>query len=200
MITTSGGVAALATDLADDEGAVLPPLPEIEAWVRERVPGDTSNPLDLTGFVMSKSELMEEVFETYAGVVDALVLGWWAGDQDEGWSRTLLGPFADVAARCDVPFIVTPVEATGLGEWVAEWRGRGLVFARGAQSLYRAADALGRFATPVRGPVASATPQVLSPPVPLVASEAGPDGRLRRCHAPARRRRHRRRPVGRARW
>ena len=175
MITTSGGVAALATDLADDEGAVLPPLPEIEPWVRERVPGDTVNPLDLTGFVMSKSELMEEVFETYAGVVDALVLGWWAGDGDEGWSRTLLGPFANVAERCDIPFIVTPVEATGLGEWVAEWRGRGLVFARGAQSLYRAADALGRFATPVRGPAPLASaPELMSPPVELVASDAGP--------------------------
>ena len=79
MITTSGGVAALATDLADDIDAPLPPLPEIEAWVRERVPGDTVNPLDLTGFVMTKAELMEEVFDTYAGAVDALVLGWWTG-------------------------------------------------------------------------------------------------------------------------
>jgi len=68
MITTSGGVAALATDLAEDMGAPLPPLPELDGWVRERVPGDTVNPLDLTGFVMSKAELMEEVFDHYAEV------------------------------------------------------------------------------------------------------------------------------------
>ena len=173
MITTSGGVAALATDLADDLGAPLPPLPEIESWVRERVPGDTVNPLDLTGFVMSKAELMEEVFERYAGVVDALALGWWTGQQDEGWSTTLLTPFADVAKRCDIPFIVTPVEATGIGAWVTPWRARNLVFVRGVQSLYRAVDALDRFATPIRtinAPLPPSTP----PPVPLIDSEVGP--------------------------
>ena len=174
MITTSGGVAALATDIADEVGAPLPPLPEIEAWVRERVPGDTVNPLDLTGFVMSKAELMEEVFEHYAGVVDALVLGWWTGAQDEGWSRTLLGPFANVAARSDIPFIVSPVEATGVGAWVAEWRPRGLSFARGVESIYRAVDALDRFTSPVRGAPADVTPSPTAAPEGLVASDVGP--------------------------
>ena len=79
VITTSGGVAAIAADLADDEAAPVPPLPEIEAWVRERVPGDTVNPLDLTGFVMTKRELTEELFERYAQTVDLLVLCWWVG-------------------------------------------------------------------------------------------------------------------------
>ena len=174
MITTSGGVAALATDLADEVGAPLPPLPEIEAWVRERVPGDTVNPLDLTGFVMSKAELMEEVFEQYAGVVDALVLGWWTGAQDEGWSRTLLGPFANAAARSDIPFIVSPVEATGVGAWVSEWRQRGLSFARGVESVYRAVDALDRFTGPVRGAPADVTPSPAAAPGGLVASDVGP--------------------------
>ena len=67
IITTSGGVAALGTDLADAEGVELPPLDELEPWVRERVPGDTVNPLDLTGFVMSQPELMQELFARYAG-------------------------------------------------------------------------------------------------------------------------------------
>ena len=174
MITTSGGVAALATDLAEDEGAPLPPLPEIEAWVRERVPGDTVNPLDLTGFVMTKSALMEEVFERYASAVDVLVLGWWTGEGDEGWSRTLLTPFANVAARSDIPFVVSPVEATGVGAWVAEWRERGLLFGRGVQSVYRAVDALNLFVdTPVRGDRQAVTP-ASSPTPRLVASEAGP--------------------------
>lgn len=174
MITTSGGVAALATDIADEVGAPLPPLPEIEAWVRERVPGDTVNPLDLTGFVMTKAELMEEVFERYAGVVDALVLGWWTGAQDEGWSRTLLGPFAAAAARCDIPFVVSPVEATGVGEWVAEWRPQGLTFARGVESLYRAVDALDRFASPVRDAPAAVTPPDDAEPAGTVPTAVGP--------------------------
>jgi acyl-CoA synthetase (NDP forming) len=173
MITTSGGVAALATDLADDVGAPLPPLSEIEAWVRERVPGDTVNPLDLTGFVMTKPELMEEVFERYAGVVDALVLGWWTGDQDAGWSQTLLHPFANVAGRSAIPFIVSPVEATGIGEWVAPWRDRRLLFTRGVQSLYRAVDAVARFADPVRASVEVAAMGSGLPPA-TVTSDVGP--------------------------
>ena len=104
--------------------AASPALPEIEAWVRERVPGDTVNPLDLTGFVMTRTELMEEVFTAYAGAVDVLVLAWWAGGDDEGWSRTMLDPFAKVAARADVPFLVSPVEATAVGDWVVDWRRR----------------------------------------------------------------------------
>ncbi|HET6966652.1 MAG TPA: acetate--CoA ligase family protein [Ornithinibacter sp.] len=174
MITTSGGVAALATDLADDVGAPLPPLPEIEAWVRERVPGDTVNPLDLTGFAGTKPELMADVFEQYARAVDVVVLAWWTGAQDAGWSRTLLGPFAEVAARCDIPFVVCPVEATGVGAWVTEWRSRGLSFARGVESLYRAVDALDRFLAPARGAPADVSPAASAPPACLVASEVGP--------------------------
>ena len=62
VIAASGGVAALAADLADASGAPVPPLDEIAEWVRERVPGDTVNPLDLTGFVFSRADLMQEVF------------------------------------------------------------------------------------------------------------------------------------------
>lgn len=173
IITTSGGVAALATDIADEVGAPLPPLPEIEEWVRERVPGDTVNPLDLTGFVMSNPAMMEELFEKYASVVDALVLGWWTGSQDEGWSTTLLGPFANAAAHSSVPFIVSPVEATGVGSWVSEWRQRGLTFARGIESIYRAVDAMNRFDEPVRGAVASLTVGSAVAPSNLVASDVG---------------------------
>jgi acetate---CoA ligase (ADP-forming) len=173
MITTSGGVAALATDLADEMGAPVPPLDELEAWVRERVPGDTVNPLDLTGFVMTKAELMEEVFEKYAAAVDVLSLAWWTGDGDEGWSKTLLEPFAAAAARSSVPFVVTPIEGTGIGEWVDGWRDRGLSFARGVPSLYRAAAAMDGF---VGGEARGALPGVSLPaasPPPLLDSEAG---------------------------
>ncbi len=174
MITTSGGVAALATDLAEEMGRPLPDLAEVEAWVRQRVPGDTVNPLDLTGFVMSKAELMEEVFEHYAAAVDALVLAWWAGDDDEGWSRTLLEPFAAVAARSSIPFIVSPMEATGIGGWIEDWRKRGLLFARGVQSLYRAAGALDQFvAEPVRGALPIVELASRQPP-PLVVTDVGP--------------------------
>jgi acyl-CoA synthetase (NDP forming) len=173
MVTTSGGVAALATDIAEDEGVDLPALEELEAWVRERVPGDTINPLDLTGFVMRRPDVMQELFARYAGAVDVLVLAWWLGDGDEGWSRTLLEPFATAAASSGVPFVVSPVEATAIGPWVEPWRERGLVFTRGVQSLYRAARAMNVFVSSVPRAVAlDAEPESGSPPA-LVASNAG---------------------------
>lgn len=178
IITTSGGVATLATDLADDPTSSydldLPPLDEIEAWVRERVPGDTVNPLDLTGFVMTKADLTEEVFGVYAGVVDALVLAWWTGADDEGWSATLLGSFAAVAQRAGIPFVVSPLEATSIGGWVTAWRHRGLVFARGIESVYRAVDAMNMFTRAV--PTTSESVEIRPAGVPpvLVPSDAGP--------------------------
>jgi acyl-CoA synthetase (NDP forming) len=174
MISTSGGVAAIATDIAADVGAPLPPLTELEDWVRERVPGDTINPLDLTGFVMTKADLMQEVFEKYASSVEALVLGWWTGDADEGWSKMLLEPFASVAERSDVPFIVSPVESTGVGDWVSEWRPRDLVFTRGIESTYRSIDAMTQFVSAEIRPAVESSAVEQSTAPDFVQSDAGP--------------------------
>jgi acetate---CoA ligase (ADP-forming) len=157
VITTSGGVAALAADLAADEDAPVPPLDDLADWVRERVPGDTVNPLDLTGFVMTRRDLTEELFERYADAVDLLVLAWWAAEGDEGWSTTLLEPFESVAVRSSTPFLVSPVEATAVGEWTAAVRARsGVAFARGVQSVYRAVRAMNRHVSHVRHVVPAA--------------------------------------------
>lgn len=175
LITTSGGVATSATDIGDEVGAPLPTLDEIESWVRERVPGDTVNPLDLTGFVMSKAELMEEVFDKYATVVDLLAMGWWAGAQDEGWAKTILEPFANSASRTSTPYVVTPLESTSIGGWVSSWRPRGLSFARGIESLYRAVDAVNRHvATPPSSPRETVEPSGSTDGLHIVPSEAGP--------------------------
>ncbi|MFN8026885.1 MAG: CoA-binding protein [Acidimicrobiia bacterium] len=102
VMASSGGVAGVAADAAHDTGIHLPALEELADWVRERVPGDgMRNPLDLTGFVMRDPERLRELFDGYAHAeeVDALVLCWWAAEGDEAWSRTLLEPFAEIAAR-----------------------------------------------------------------------------------------------------
>ncbi len=174
MITTSGGVAALATDIADEIGAPLPPLPELDEWVRERVPGDTVNPLDLTGFVMTKADLMIEVFDKYASAVDLLSLAWWTGTGDEGWSKTLLAPYATAAAKANIPFVVTPLEATTTGAWVDGWRAQGLHFTRGVESLYRAVDAQNQFVTaPVRGRLPTPAAGLAAATPTLIGTEAG---------------------------
>jgi acetate---CoA ligase (ADP-forming) len=173
IITTSGGVAALATDLADSEGVQLPTLEELAPWVRERVPGDTVNPLDLTGFVMSQPDVMRELFDRYAGAVDALVLAWWLGEGDEAWSTMLLEPFAATAMEHSIPFVVSPVEATSLGSWVDAWRERGLVFTRGLRSLYRATAAMKRSSSHRPAHTMSDITPVGSPPA-LLPTPAGP--------------------------
>ena len=155
VMASSGGVAGVAADATHDTGIQLPALDELADWVRERVPGEgMRNPLDMTGFVMRDPERLRELFEGYAraDLVDALVLCWWAGEGDEAWSRTLLEPFADVAAQASIPLIVTPVEATALGDWTRSYQDRNVVFCRGLRSTYRALEALDRFA---RAPAAA---------------------------------------------
>jgi acyl-CoA synthetase (NDP forming) len=174
IITTSGGVAALAADLADETGAPVPPLAELESWVRERVPGDTVNPLDLTGFVMTDRALTEELFARYADAVDLLVLAWWTGDQDADWASLLLEPFATVAEGHDAVFAVSPIESTSLGSWVGDWRERGLVFGRGVESLYRAVAAHTRHLTALPERVRDDVPAGASSPPSLIDTEIGP--------------------------
>jgi acyl-CoA synthetase (NDP forming) len=133
------------------------------------------NPLDLTGFVMRDPDLLREIFSGYADAagVDALVLCWWAGEGDEGWAKTLLGPYAQVAAKAGIPLIVSPVEATAIGSWTAAYREQGLAFCRGLRSTFRALRALG-----VAGaaPLTGGPPAELSPTAPprLVQSDLGP--------------------------
>jgi acyl-CoA synthetase (NDP forming) len=147
MITSSGGVAALATDLAEGTGAELPALEALRPWVTEQIPGTSAlNPLDLTGFVATNAELSQQLFTKYANQpeVDLLVLCWWLGEGDEAWGRLLLKPFA--ATDTDTPLLVTPVEATALGSWTDALRAEGLTVGRGITSVYRAMNAMTTYA------------------------------------------------------
>lgn len=179
VVTSSGGVAALAADAAVDRGVELPSPVGAQEWLRRTIPGEgTLNPLDMTGFVMRDRALLEELFSQLGAseALDAVVLCWWAAEGDEGWSRTLLEPFADVASRIDKPMIVSPVEATSIGDWTKEYRNRNVMFCRGVDSTFRALRALDRAAQ--RPMVARTHTGVEGPgrvPVPenLVATRAG---------------------------
>jgi acyl-CoA synthetase (NDP forming) len=132
----------------------------------------------MTGFVMRDPQRLRELFDGYAhaDAVDALVLCWWAADGDEAWSRTLLEPFADVAARASIPLIVTPVEATALGEWTRSYHDRNVVFCRGIRSTFRALDALDHVARarPVTTTLPASPTPLSSEPSRLVDSPVGP--------------------------
>jgi acyl-CoA synthetase (NDP forming) len=150
LITSSGGVSALATDLAAGTSVELPALPDLAPWVRETIPGaETVNPLDMTGFVVTDRAVLAELFTRYAAAdsIDLLGLCWWVGPGDAGWGSLLLEPFADVATGTATPCVVTSLEAAAVGEWTSEWRGRGLAVAAGVASLYRAMEAMTQFTT-----------------------------------------------------
>jgi acetate---CoA ligase (ADP-forming) len=178
VVTSSGGVAAVAADTAADQGVSLPVPAEAATWLRDTIPGEgTLNPLDMTGFVMRDRDLLESLFDRLSRdpAIDAVVLCWWAAEGDEGWSRTLLEPYATVAARQDKPLIVTPVEATSIGAWTAEFRKDGLTFCRGIESTFRALRALDR--TAIAGAAAAARPQEPGPaatrPPSVIPTPAG---------------------------
>jgi acyl-CoA synthetase (NDP forming) len=179
MITSSGGVAALATDLAAGTSVSFPPLRELEEWVRARVPGaETLNPLDMTGFVMTDQAVLTELFERYADAseADLLILCWWLGQGDQAWGTLLLEPYAGVAERSDTPLLVTPLEGTALGDWTPALRDRGVSLASGVESVFRAMDAMTQFVEQgqTAGPrTAGARPQETAPPAGLGPTEAG---------------------------
>lgn len=179
MITSSGGVAALATDLASTTTVSFPPLAELADWVKERVPGaDTLNPLDMTGFVMTDQAVLTELFEKYAGAseADLLILCWWLGQGDEAWGKLLLEPFAGVAERSETPLLVTPLEGTALGDWTPPLRDRGVSLASGVESVLRAMSAMTAYVEQgeTAGPrTAGAAPLSTQAPAGLVPTEAG---------------------------
>jgi acetate---CoA ligase (ADP-forming) len=177
VMASSGGVAGVAADIATEEGVALPALEDLEPWVRDRIPGDGSlNPLDLTGFVMRDRALLGEMFGGYAAAagVDALVLCWWAAEGDEAWSRTLLEPYAEVAARSGVPLVVTPVETTAVGAWTGELRDQGVSFCRGLRATFRALRALDDVARAPTPRLCTTVPPLPGEPPALVDTPVGP--------------------------
>ncbi len=160
LITSSGGVCALATDLAAASDVDLPSLPEVADWVRQTIPGaETVNPLDMTGFVVTDQDVLAELFTRYATAsgIDLLALCWWVGEGDAAWGRVLLEPFAAVEGATRTPLAVTSLDATAVGAWIEEWKQRGLAVTAGLSSLFRAMSAMTQFVTYRAAPEAPAS-------------------------------------------
>ena len=64
--TGTGGFAAMAGDLADAEGVDIPEVPRLSEFIGSVVPGATvPNPLDATGFMSSRPDVVEDIMATY---------------------------------------------------------------------------------------------------------------------------------------
>jgi acyl-CoA synthetase (NDP forming) len=161
VVASSGGVASLAADTAEELGVSLPRPTDHEAWLLETIPGaDSLNPLDMTGFVVRDEVLLEKLFSGFIAdsAIDALVLVWWTGEEDAGWGSLLLGPLAKAAEGAKIPVIVSTLEATSPGSWTVPMRIENLSFCRGLRSSFRAISAMS---------LASQPPERIAPLAPL---------------------------------
>jgi len=66
VFTATGGFAAMAGDMAASEGVEIPEVARLSGWIGGLLPGTTvPNPLDATGFMGRRPELVETIMQTY---------------------------------------------------------------------------------------------------------------------------------------
>lgn len=173
ILSVSGGAAALASDIAEQERLPLPALPGLRPQVQSILPAATlMNPIDLTGFVMEKPELTRSIFEAYVDSedVDAVVALWTLGSKDANFARSFVEPFADVAERSGKPAVLSAIADGAVSDWARELSGRvgigsGLRGSlRGLASMRQFGLAAGRPARPA-GPAAGVAGSLPRPTV-----------------------------------
>lgn len=175
ILSTSGGMAALSSDLADACGVELPALDDLKPWLEGVIPGTSSpNPLDLTGFLQDRIDVYIKVVERYLQhpEVDVVAIVWPVGDGDEAWSRDMVLPLRELSERSDKLLVLCSAEAGRVGGWVGELAPRVLV-GRGLRGALRGVAALDSAAADVapRGEPATLIPL---PTEPFLPSHAGP--------------------------
>jgi acyl-CoA synthetase (NDP forming) len=180
LLASSGGVAAVASDTFSSEGVELDPLAPLLDAIRHEVPGAPfANPLDLTGFALDPPDIAERLMETYARseIVDAVVVTWWLGEDDERRASLLLDPLTRVGERAPAPLIMTTLESSRIGQWTSDAAARhgGIAFGRGLRGTVRGLLAMDDYVSfSSQAPTATSDVSALSKPSVVVPSEAGP--------------------------
>lgn len=181
VVSTSGGVAALAADIGEREGVSMPIPDGLQQWVVENLPtSGPANPLDVTGFAVSQADTLKRLFERYSSEpgFDAFLLAWWTGEHDEEWARALTDPFAATAGKAPhATMMLAAAHAGALGTWATALRTHGVIVGRGMQSLLRSCTAMTRFvqarATHVGNGLAQ-SPRIPCPAGAAITTAEGP--------------------------
>jgi acetate---CoA ligase (ADP-forming) len=163
VLTMSGGAAGLVSDVAEAEGIELPALPELGPWIAERLAGvTTANPLDMTGFILARPELIAEVIGAYRRrpEIDVLVVLWGLAGADDGFGAPLLDAVLAEAASTAKPIIVASYEASAFEPWTARLQAGGVALGRGVRATLRGLATMAEF---VRSPEPAA--DRVAPPV-----------------------------------
>ena len=179
VLTATGGVAAMAADLAEEEGVNIPDDKRLAEWVGTILPGTTvANPLDATGFTVSRHDVFRLLLETYTEgpEFDAYVFF----NQVAEWNTrqvTLSEMFAEHAKRSGRPAVISPLAGPG-ARWLDETSVKNEIgVGNGLRGTLRGFSTMGAFMRLRPGLHVGSPTAVTSLPRPAVApviSEIGP--------------------------
>jgi acetate---CoA ligase (ADP-forming) len=155
IVSVSGGAAALASDVCEQEGLTLPRLESLRPRVNAVLPSaSVMNPLDLTGFVMSRPHDVRAILDAYleSSEVDAIATMWTLGLSSRGFADALLLPFAEAAAKTLKPMVLSMTADGRISDWADDLAASGVALSPSLRSTMRALAAMGEFARSRRAP------------------------------------------------
>jgi acetate---CoA ligase (ADP-forming) len=148
VLTMTGGLAAIASDIAEDEHIDVPDVPRLDQWIGSVVPGATvANPLDATAFHVTRPEIWDNVVEEYsrAPEFDACVfLNQFADWDDTPRYRERLETYVAAGESSDRPFVISPL-AGPAGRWTDELRARDVAVGNGLRGALRGFQSMAAF-------------------------------------------------------
>ncbi|MDK1361085.1 acetate--CoA ligase family protein [Arthrobacter sp. zg-Y1219] len=177
VITSTGGYASMAMDLALDEQIAVPALEHLRGWIEDLIPGvHVPNPLDTTPMGMPH---LEQILDRYTAApdVDAVLNVHPLTDEDESpYSGAFLQAFVAAAEKTGKPFLVSNCGGA-LGDWARKIVDASPAAAggHGIRATLRGLQTLGDFSRRrpmMAGPRAEAAP-VARPEQPTVATPEG---------------------------
>jgi acyl-CoA synthetase (NDP forming) len=150
VASLSGGFSALASDVFADERVELPALSELGEAINALIPERTTiNPLDMTGFVMGRSDAVEGVLEVLAGAdeVDAVLLHWPLIEEGAEGGEAFVAAAVAAVSSGSKPVVMWSLDDGRVGTWARQLSVSGVAVTRGVRGTARAVRTLGDFVT-----------------------------------------------------
>jgi len=148
VFTGTGGFAAMAADMAEAEGVDIPEVDRLSDWIGTVVPGATvPNPLDATGFMGSRPEIVENIMEAYLAAPEFdtnIFLSQYAD-----WDINARASAEDFCRRTQEKgghaTIIAPLAGNG-GQWLEELRrDYGVAIGNGLRGCLRGLNTMASF-------------------------------------------------------
>jgi acyl-CoA synthetase (NDP forming) len=147
VMTATGGFAAMAADLAEEEEVNIPDDERLAEWVGTLLPGTVvANPLDATGFAAARPELFRELLEKYTEgpEFDAYAFFHQLAEWDTRAS-IVSTIFAEHAKSTGRPAALSPMAGHG-ATWLEEIRvPNGVAVGNGLRGTLRGFSTMGKF-------------------------------------------------------